>query len=104
MPSRARAGWSRRSQDYPNRQAVDTRYVEKVGKGIVTVDYSFKNLGARGSFFGGFTPDGKGVLHYLVEMPPESLTLNSYNGPLHRRPAGGRTDRRRRRRAAGPRD
>ena len=66
-----------RIQDYGNYMPVDRSYVERVLHGEVDVDWQYGRMGLRSSFFGTFSPEG-GRLHYVIEIPPESLTLSRY--------------------------
>lgn len=66
-----------RLHDYGNYMPVDRGYVERVLHGEVDVDWQYGRMGLGSSFFGTFSPEG-GQLHYLIEIPPESLTLSRY--------------------------
>jgi len=62
-----------------NRLPEDTSYIHKVGIPEVAVEYSFKNLGLAAHFHAGWDSAGDTVLHYAIEIPPESLTMQRYD-------------------------
>ena len=70
-----------RIEDFNNRQPFDESYVERLlsGEPEVEIEYSFRNMSMVGAFMGAFVPGGGTVLHYSVEVPPASLTLQRYD-------------------------
>ena len=65
-------------QNLENTQPVDEGYVKRVLEGKVEVEYSFRNLGMIAHFHGAFGDTQAGRLHYSIEIPPESMTLQKH--------------------------